>query len=323
VDSYFPVTKSFLSNDGLAREIEVAYGLLSVRCQLITASMRDVYLVTANERRYILFIYRHNQHTRDEIEAEWRFVDYLNANGVPVAPAISMKSGECVLTFPAPEGIRYGVLTTFVEGKHLRQRPSLEAARAYGRIVAQIHVVSDAMPDTLSRPAHDVDLWLRRSIAAFVVEVPERAADIAYLHQCAAALRSKINELPKEKPRYGMIHGDVIRANAQVADDGQVTILDFDLCGPGWRAYDIASYLIAIRGAPEEAGSERAFLSGYQEVRSLTQVEQEAIPLFEAARAIFSIGVPAMNIYHWGSAYFHAFLDHSLERLKRSMEKVI
>jgi Ser/Thr protein kinase RdoA (MazF antagonist) len=27
-----------------------------------------------------------------------------------------------------------------------------------------------------------------------------------------------------------MIHGDVIRANAQVADDGTVTILDFDFC---------------------------------------------------------------------------------------------
>lgn len=86
--------------------------------------------------------------------------------------------------------------------------------------------------------------------------------------------------------------------------------------------YDIASYLIVIRGTPEEFESEQAFLDGYQEVRRLAEIEKETMPVFEAIRAIFSIGVPAMNVYHWGSAYLHAFLDDSLGRLRSSMQKI-
>lgn len=37
---------------------------------------------------------------------------------------------------------------------------------------------------------------------------------------------------------------------------------------------------------------------------------------------IFSIGVPAMNVYHWGSSYLHTFLDQSLKQLRDSMAHV-
>ncbi len=48
--------------------------------------------------------------------------------------------------------------------------------------------------------------------------------------------------------------------------------------------------------------------------------EREALPVFEAGRHIFSIGVPAMNVDHWRSAYLHAFLDHSLAQLRTRMK---
>ena len=128
--------------------------------------------------------------------------------------------------------------------------------------------------------------------------------------------------LARQRPAYGLIHGDVIRANALVSEPGQVTIIDFDLCGPGWRAYDLAGYLLTIRDTPEEQAFEGAFLAGYQQERPLSPAEQQLLPAFEAVRAIFSIGIPAMNIHHWGSAYFHAFLEQSLKRLRASMAAV-
>ena len=141
-----------------------------------------------------------------------------------------------------------------------------------------------------------------------------------WILSCSAAiLQSWVDRLPKENPAYGMIHGDVIRANAQVANDSRVTILDFDFCGDGWRAYDVASYLHAIWGTPDESEFEQAFLEGYNAVRPLTNAEQATLPLFEAVRAIYSIGIPAMNIEHWGSQYFYSFVDHDLAALKRWM----
>jgi Ser/Thr protein kinase RdoA (MazF antagonist) len=201
--SYFPVTKSFLAEEALAREIEAAYGLSSVRCQLIAAFMRDVYLVTANEQRCILFIYRHNQRTIDEIESEWRFVAYLKANGVSVAPAIATNSGEYILTFPAPEGIRYGVLTTFVAGKHLRQRSSVEAVKMYGRLIGQIHTLADEVPFALTRPRNDVALIVNQAIAAFAAAVPERPEDLAYLRECTGVLLPKLKPFLQENPTMG------------------------------------------------------------------------------------------------------------------------
>src|SRR5512147_2512303 len=105
----FPIKKSFLCDEALAHRIEAAHGISDVHCQLITASMRDVYLVTSYENRYVLYIYRCDQRTPAEILAEWKFVAFLYTNGIPVAPAVPNKNGELLMTFDAPEGTRQGV----------------------------------------------------------------------------------------------------------------------------------------------------------------------------------------------------------------------
>lgn len=318
----FPVSKSFISDAALAQSIEADYGLSDVHCQLITASMRDVYFVWSNQKRHVLYLYRSYQRTPAEILAEWKFVDFLYTNGIPVAPAIPKINGELLMTFDAPEGTRHGVLAPFLDGKHLRQRPDIGAVRNYARIVAQIHALADTMPFDLDRPINDWETLVNKSVLALDSVITVNPEDKAYLHQAAAMLHPKLAALPREKPLYGMIHGDVIRANAQVSDAGQVTVLDFDMCGLGWRAYDVASYLFVMKGLPNLDESVRAFLEGYQEMRSLTKFEQEQLPLFEAIRAIFDIGVKAANVYHWGSAYLHTFLGQSIEQLKRCMKSV-
>jgi len=184
------------------------------------------------------------------------------------------------------------------------------------------HHLADEMPFTLPRPVNDVPRIVTESIAAFAAEVPERPNDLAYLRQCAEIILPKLNTPPQENPYYGLIHGDVIRANVQVGDDGNVTVLDFDLCGPGWRANDIVSFLSVIRGQPDEAEAKKAFLRGYEDIRPITGPERQLLPTFEAIRHIFDLGVPAMNVYHWGSAYLHTFLDQSLKQLRQSMTRV-
>lgn len=318
----FPVAKSFLCHTVLAQRIEEEYGLSNVRCQLITATMRDVYLITSNPEHYIFYIYRYNQRTAEEIIAEWHFVNYLGANGIPVAPAILNKKGELLLPFDAPEGLRYGVLTHYAKGEHLRRRPSIKAVTEYGRIIANIHIQADSMPNPPMRPV-DISLQLNQSVTAFATEFPERKRMIDYLRHSVDVITSRMPPLPETKPYYGLIHGDVIRANAQVAEDGKVTVIDFDLCGVGWRAYDVASFLITAKGAADQQEFEAAFLNGYSTVRSLDLLEQAAVPLFEAVRAIFSIGVPVMNIYHWGKAYVLPWLDYGFERVEQCMERLV
>jgi Ser/Thr protein kinase RdoA (MazF antagonist) len=139
------------------------------------------------------------------------------------------------------------------------------------------------------------------------------------LQEASRGIRGRFNELPQEAPYYGMIHGDVIRANAQVADDGAVTILDFDLCGPGWRAYDVASYQ-QVAGTKE---ARRAFIEGYQAVRELSARELALLPVFEAARHIFSLGIPASNVHGWGKTCItDTIISGSLDGLRRCMASI-
>jgi Ser/Thr protein kinase RdoA (MazF antagonist) len=89
------IITSFFASEALAQRIEAAYGFQDVHCQLITATLRDVYLVESQAGRHILIVYRHDQRTRDEIVAEWQFVNYLARQAVPVAPAIATIAAVC------------------------------------------------------------------------------------------------------------------------------------------------------------------------------------------------------------------------------------
>ena len=320
--AHFPITKSYLATAALAGRLEDEYDLANVRCRLISATLRDVHLVTTSRGRFIFYVYRHGYRAGEQIAAEWEFVDHLAACGVPVAPAVPTRNGHVLIGFDAPEGKRYGVLTTFVDGQLLRQRSSIPAVRTYGRHIATIHAVADAMSAPLNRPVIDIAALLDEAVAAAERALIERPDVVAFLHESATRLRPKLDPLPKESPTYGVIHGDVIRANALVGDDDTVTVLDFDFCGIGWRAYDVASYLLTIRNTPMEADFAEAFLAGYTDVRALTPDEPKAMPLFEAVRAIFAIGTPAKYVDHWGSEYLYAFLDQSLERLERTMQQL-
>jgi hypothetical protein len=67
---HFPITKSYLATDALAGRLEDEYDLTDVRCRLISATLRDVHLVTTSRRRFIFYVYRHGYRTREQIVAE-------------------------------------------------------------------------------------------------------------------------------------------------------------------------------------------------------------------------------------------------------------
>lgn len=322
ISSKFPVTKSYLSAKALVHKIEFAYALLGVKCQLLTATMRDVYLVTSSQGKMVFYIYRHDQRTKEEILGEWHFVSHLFDNGIPVVPAIPNKDGDLVVEFNAPEGVRYGVLTRFVPGDHFRRRPSVESATELGQAIARIHVVADEMPRQSYRSLGDLTPQLEKYVAAFAVAFPERKGDVRLLHQVLDFVRPQLANLPKTKPYYGMIHGDVIRANVQVNDNKQVTILDFDLCGLGWRVYDIASFLITLSGANGVA-FQQAYLSGYSSVRRLDSLEYDILPLFKSIRHLVAIGIPVSNLCYWGRANIEPWFDIHLENLEKWIKQMV
>jgi Ser/Thr protein kinase RdoA (MazF antagonist) len=75
-----------------------------------------------------------------------------------------------------------------------------------------------------------------------------------------------------------------------VAADGTFLLFDFDHCGFGWRAYDLAPFYQNSAAPDEERRKWAAFLSGYEEVRKLSTSERDSLPVFKACRALWDVG---------------------------------
>ena len=308
-----------LSSTALAGVVSLAFGLEGARCRLIKATIRDVYRVDARQGPAVLIVYRHARRTADEIEAELDVLDDLAergpAAGVAVAPALRTSSGERLLTLQAPEGTRHAVLFRFAEGRLLERQPAPEMARRFGQLVARMHGLTDGWIETTAstrfRAPLDAGVLVDRSLDQIAGFLGHRPADLDALRRAAGLLRRRMAALPREGPGYGLVHGDVIPTNVLVAPDGGLTLLDFDFCGPGWRAFDVATYL---HGAQDERPTEAtgpSFVAGYQDIRPLADWELAAIPLFVAVRELFRLGNWGWRSEEWGTS---ALPDGTIER---------
>jgi Ser/Thr protein kinase RdoA (MazF antagonist) len=318
-----PVLRSLPTADGLTRLIEAAYGLAGVRCRLIQGTIRDTYRVDSNTGAFVLSLYRHGHRTVAEIAAELDLLDAVATGGQVVPGVVPLRTGERILTIRAPEGIRHAVLFTFVSGSPLGRTPEPGPARSYGRAIARVHAIAEALPAPLTRPRIDIDELLLRPLAAFAGVAEHRPADVAELSEIAIRLARQIEAFPIETPGYGLVHGDVIPSNALVRETGDVALLDFDFCGYGWRAYDVATYLGEVRFWDASPAIAEGFVAGYEEIRPLERWERAALPIFESARHIFALGVPAAHVNEWGSSYLSdRMIDALLDVLRRSLTEV-
>ena len=316
------IQRTIYEPEGLANLMQAYYGFESVYCQLLKPMMSDTYSVWADNKRYLLRIFRHRQYTHRQIEDQMKMLTYLDEMGIPVTAPVKKRSEEMLTRFQAPEGERYGVLFRYVEGKPLHQQLTPEAAQSYGEALATLHTTLDKLTILYDRPPLNADTLLRDPIRNLKSSglLAHRARDLGYLHRITSVLRTRIANLDYEKPAYGMIHGDVDPTNAILMADGRIGLIDFDMTGEGHRVYDLAAFYAEanFRGAPEVLTEK--FLAGYESIRPLSRDERQALPMYRAARVIWSLGLYATNINEWGSYRItDNFIDRQLDDIRAAM----
>jgi Ser/Thr protein kinase RdoA (MazF antagonist) len=104
-----------------------------------------------------------------------------------------------------------------------------------------------------------------------------------------------LDTLSPQSSDVGLCHGDLHPGNARFADDGRPTLYDFECCGYGWRAYDLAVFLWNSYGErrPRRWRESRwnAFLSGYRSIRPLPAGIDSHLADLMAARQIWLTGL--------------------------------
>lgn len=316
-----PIIKSFIQAKYLADLIGRDYDLQGVSCQLIKATMRDVYLVQTNTEQYIACLY--NLEQENHIQAEVDFIHYLAKLGIQTAEPVAQENGDYLLPVEMPEGRRYLVLFNYVDGKPFSRYPEMKDIAAYGKTLAQLHITADAITKKLARPKHDISYLLDKPLKQF--ELASRRIDILEeLQRASNFLRDELENLSQETPTYGLIHGDVIPSNALISADDSLHIIDFDLCAYGWRMYDVAMFLNEAAFWGMGDGAEKAFLAGYESLRPIPDAEKATIPLFGAIRTIWALGNAAAHINTWGSHLYlsNRVVDGMMQNLRDNLAKL-
>jgi Ser/Thr protein kinase RdoA (MazF antagonist) len=291
---HFPVSHSTLCVKALLDQVLPDYAIPApTECKLLNLGLNDTYLVKGSGReRYILRVYRRGWRSLSDILYEMDVLDHLRERGVPVSVPLRRRDGGLLRSLAAPEGERYAALFSYAPGKEPTYDEALQAYQ-YGRAVGAVHAATDTFTSRHRRFALDLEHLLWAPLRSVEPLLAHRPKDRAYLQRLSGQLRDRLAALPLRELDQGFCHGDFHGWNAGFAEDGTVTLYDFDCGGPGWRAYDVAVFRWCPRIWDRQDRLWPSFLRGYRELRELHDVDLRAIPLFIGVRHIWFMGVHA------------------------------
>ena len=302
----FPVTNSILCARSLSEQVLSLYALGAIsRCRLHHRGLNDTYKVECSQGdTYFLRVYRAGWRSKDEVETEIAVLLHLAQEKARVSAPVSREDGQILTPLDCVEGRRWAVLLTGAPGHEVdRGLYSDELAGFYGAAAATVHDAADTFEGRRLRPALDVAELLERPLHVLAATIAHRPEDVAYVNGLGDRLRQRIQGMAGLE--MGFCHGDLHGGNAGETK-GTFTFYDFDCCGWGYRAYDLAVFPWAFavrRETPERIKAMgRAFLKGYARRRALGPADVDAIAAFVAIRQIWLMGlhIGLGDRFSWG-----------------------
>jgi Ser/Thr protein kinase RdoA (MazF antagonist) len=295
-----PVEHSIIAPEALAGSVRERYPLAGpVQCQLLHAGINDTYVVLTPAVHWVARVYGARRRLLDELAYEVDLLLHLAAKNVAVAAPIADRDGRMVHSLAAPEGPRPLVLFAHAPGGPMTWRSARHSQLA-GRLAAQIHTGADEFTTRYARAPLDLHHLIDEPLEAvlrFLKGRPNERRDLARL---ATRLQERALAATAQGLDWGVCHGDFGASNIHVADEAEAWVFDFDLCGPGWRAWDlVAGRAMSLYENDEKIW--RSFLRGYEEIRPLGAADLAALPVFLAVARLWSLGARAANARWRGS----------------------
>lgn len=298
------VYRSILSEKSLKKIITKNFVNLNLgifKVKILSIGDNDHYLVYNLSKRYILRIYRYNKHWLTK-EADYLFeiklLNFLKYSNVKAIYPIARDDGSYIGKLMAPEGIRYWSLFSYAEGNKVVLDD--KNSYLYGKEIAKFHVTTNKISFNyrknidldflLESPVRRLNLFFQKNKGVKGIEVLFDSYD-----KIKGEIKNFASDLLLDE--WGVIGGDFHECNFHKLVTDEVILFDFDLCGYGWRAYDIAVVYWALFGLYLNnkaklnfKGSWQNFLRGYQEIRILSEAELKIIHSFAIVRQIWFMG---------------------------------
>lgn len=234
----------------------------------------------------VLRLHRQGYHSKPEIAAELAWLSALQ----------DLPGLNCVRPIPGAQGLvteidsRFLVAFAPIPGQELQ--PGDDLARWFaplGEITARLHAQSRQWipPKGFTRKRWDVETilgpdphWGHWRQAQGL-----DARGEALLARATEALAAKLAAYGTGPKVFGLIHADLRLANLMV-DGDTLTAIDFDDCGFGWWAYDLAAALSFYETDPRLPDLIARWCEGYTRIAPFRPEDRAMIPALILLRRV-------------------------------------
>lgn len=271
------------------------FGIDGARLTVLRHEHNTTFQVDTGTGRYVLRLNRIGVHDERTIASEMAWLTALAEDtdlGVPVP--VTAADGSLVVSgsVPSVPEPRLGVLLRWQVGRFVDQRLTRRHLAAVGTLLGRLqqHAQSWTPPRGFARPRVDVltTAARRASIAGPAAHATQGAHPTADDEAAALALvarllgnrdrriiadalrqvRRSTAALANTPGAWGLIHADLHYENF-LFDEGRALAIDFDDCGWGPYAYDLAVPLSELEDRSNYEALREALLNGYARQRAL------------------------------------------------------
>jgi Ser/Thr protein kinase RdoA (MazF antagonist) len=250
-------------------------------------------------QRYLLRVHRPGYHTEAAIKEELAWLAQLSQAGFSVPQPIAAKSGEWVETvtsYDVPAPLNCSLLH-WLDGRFIRKAVSPKHLYRVGRMLADLQTHASRSVVVHRRYWGSEGLVGARARFGSIDSLAGVPSELqAAISRARKRVVQELREFERRFPRrQGLIHADLHFGNILSAG-GEILPIDFDDCGYGFHAYDLAVPLLSAEGM---AGNERrarlreledALISGYSSKKTWDRHDERVFPYFIAARRLAMLG---------------------------------
>ncbi len=265
-------------------------------CRFWHRGLSDVYLVETLAEDYILRISHQHWRNENEIRFELEFLNFLAQQQIPVAAPLHHKEGGYALEINAPEGKRYASLFPFAPGGVAIGDLNKTQAFLFGESLAQLHQTAQSFSPSIHRQPLTLNYLLDDSLHIIAPFLHHRLDEWRYLIDTCMVIKKQLKAIPTIAPFWTTCWGDPHSGNVHFTDQDQMMMFDFDQCGMGWRAFDIAKFIQVSSQSGLSRAVRDAFLTGYASVASLTSIEEASLQALTQTAYIWSWSIHVQTL---------------------------
>lgn len=316
-----PAEEQQLSLTAFATELLKNYGIHGAKVSCINFEFNATFSVeTDSGTKYALRININSTRSVENMKGEIEWVRHLNrTSGIHTPTPIATLSDQYIISgyHNDSQQTLFAVMYSWLEGEELGDEPTLRQLHEVGKAIAILHQESTdfALSTDAALPTFNDFFWGTDDYL-FSDKSKLSDADRALIQEAHDYIMKLTNELYSNSPVH-IIHADFHGWNLMWHED-RLSIFDFDDCGFGIEAQDLAVVLYYLDTPEQDA----ALLDGYKSIKPLPVYSEIAMKALLLQRRLLLLNYLFETKNQEHKEMLPAYLQKSIERVSTFLTDV-